>query len=227
MEILKMTRTNMVVIQTVEKEERNTFDIGKIRVAALPPIAKKDLIAELKSKGFCDGMIHTVMQCRLEDLNGYVNVWKYVAYILAVELMERLQNGAGNMETSFKFVDSVGNIYWYKFNSVDEARHFAYVHGLCFLGSQQWHRRKVEIMITRNTYPDGRTEIFCTNPDEYWDLSIEYDLEDCGMSGKYYGWGWSRDNKRNVDVYSKNLEEQKVGGKNESQNNYGIISVSH
>lgn len=50
-------------------------------------------------------------------------------------------------------------------------------------------------------------EIFCTNPDEYWDLSIEYDLEDCGMSGKYYGWGWSRDNKRNVDVYSKNLEE--------------------
>lgn len=90
MEILKMTRTNMVVIQTVEKEEQNTFDIGKIRVAALPPIAKKDLIAELKSKGFCDGMIHTVMQCRLEDLNGYVNVWKYVAYILAVELMERL-----------------------------------------------------------------------------------------------------------------------------------------
>ena len=77
MEILKMTRTN-------------TFDIGKIRVAALPPIAKKDLIAELKSKGFCDGMIHTAMQCKLEDLNGYVNVWKYVAYILAVELMERL-----------------------------------------------------------------------------------------------------------------------------------------
>ena len=86
MEILKMTRTNMVVIQTVEKEQQNTFDIGKIKVAALPPIAKKDLIAELKSKGFCDGMIHTAM----EDLNGYVNVWKYVAYILAVELMERL-----------------------------------------------------------------------------------------------------------------------------------------
>ena len=92
MEILKMTRTNMVVIQTVENEERNTFDIGKIRVAALPPIAKKDLVAELKSKGFCDGMIHTALQCKLEDLNGYVNVWKYVAYILAVELMERNQN---------------------------------------------------------------------------------------------------------------------------------------
>lgn len=98
MEILKMTRTNMVVIQTVENEERNTFDIGKIRVAALPPIAKKDLIAELKYKGFCDGMIHTALQCRLEDLKDYVNVWKYVAYILAVELMERLQKGAGNYE---------------------------------------------------------------------------------------------------------------------------------
>lgn len=99
MEILKMTRTNMVVIQTIEKEERNTFDIGKIKVAALPPIAKKDLIAELKSKGFCDGMIHTALQCKLEDLNGYVNVWKYVAYILAVELMERLQKEGGNYDS--------------------------------------------------------------------------------------------------------------------------------
>lgn len=90
MEILKMTKTNMVVIQTAEKTEKNTFDIGKIRVAALPPIAKRDLITELRNKGFCDGMIHTAMQCKLEDLSGYVNVWKYVAYILAVELMERL-----------------------------------------------------------------------------------------------------------------------------------------
>lgn len=39
------------------------------------------------------------------------------------------------------------------------------------------------------------------------------------------GGGWSRDNKRNVDVYSKNLEEQKVGGKNESQNDNDSISV--
>ena len=90
MEILKMTKTNMVVIQTAEKTEKNTFDIGKIRVAALPPIAKRDLVAELRHKGFCDGMIHTALQCKLEDLNDYVNVWKYVAYILAVELMERL-----------------------------------------------------------------------------------------------------------------------------------------
>lgn len=90
MEILKMTERKTVVIQTIENEQQNTFDIGKIKIAALPQIAKKDLVAELKGKGFCDGMIHTAMQCRLEDLNGYVNVWKYVAYILAVELMERL-----------------------------------------------------------------------------------------------------------------------------------------
>lgn len=90
MEILKMTRTNMVVIQTVKKEDRSGFDIGKIRVSTLPAIAKRDLIAELRNKGFCDGMIHTALQCRLEDLSEYVNVWKYVAYILAVELMERL-----------------------------------------------------------------------------------------------------------------------------------------
>ena len=90
MEILKMTTTNMVVIQTVEKTKESGFNIGKIKVSALPPIAKRDLVAELKNKGFCDGMIHTAMQCRLEDLSGYVNVWKYVAYILAVELMERL-----------------------------------------------------------------------------------------------------------------------------------------
>ena len=89
MEILKITERKTVVIRTAEKEERNTFDIGKIKVSALPPIAKKDLVAELKSKGFCDGMIHTALQCKLEDLNGYVNVWKHVAYILAVELMER------------------------------------------------------------------------------------------------------------------------------------------
>lgn len=42
-------------------------------------------------------------------------------------------------------------------------------------------------MIIRNTYSDGRTEIFCDTPDEYNDLCCEYDLEDCGNSGKYVG----------------------------------------
>ena len=47
-------------------------------------------------------------------------------------------------------------------------------------------------MIIRNTYSDGRTEIFCDTPDEYNDLCCEYDLEDCGMSGKYVGSSWSQ-----------------------------------
>lgn len=63
-------------------------------------------------------------------------------------------------------------------------------------------------MIVRNEYPDGRTEIFCNTPDEYNDLCCEYDLEDCGMSGKHIGSSWSHDDKNNVDVYYK----QKVGG---------------
>lgn len=63
-------------------------------------------------------------------------------------------------------------------------------------------------MIIRNTYSDGRTEIFCDTPDEYNDLCCEYDLEDCGNSGKYVGSSWSHDDKNNVDVYYK----QKVGG---------------
>ena len=89
MEILTITERKTVAIRTVNKAKRSHFDIGKIRVSALPPIAKRDLIAELRNKGFCDGMIHTALQCRLEDLSGYVNVWKYVAYILAVELIGR------------------------------------------------------------------------------------------------------------------------------------------
>ena len=63
-------------------------------------------------------------------------------------------------------------------------------------------------MIVKNTYSDGRTEIFCNTPDEYNDLCCEYDLEDCGMSGKYVGSSWSHDDKNNVDVYYR----QKVGG---------------
>lgn len=90
MEILTITERKTVAIRTVNKAKRNHLDIGKISVSMLPAIAKRELVAELRHKGFCDGMIHTALQCKLEDLSGYVNVWKYVAYILAVELMERL-----------------------------------------------------------------------------------------------------------------------------------------
>lgn len=67
-------------------------------------------------------------------------------------------------------------------------------------------------MIVRNTYSDGRTEIFCNTPDEYNDLCCEYDLEYCGNSGKYVGSSWSHDDKNNVDVYYKCTEQQKVDG---------------
>lgn len=87
MEILTITESKNVTIKTVERKERSGFDIGKIKVATLPALAKKELIKELESKGFCNGMICTAMNCKLEDLQDYVNVWKYVAYMLAVELL--------------------------------------------------------------------------------------------------------------------------------------------
>lgn len=62
-------------------------------------------------------------------------------------------------------------------------------------------------MIVKNTYAGGRTEIFCDTPDEYNDLCCEYNLEDCGASGKYVGSSWSRDDKNNVDVYYKGTEQ--------------------
>lgn len=62
-------------------------------------------------------------------------------------------------------------------------------------------------MIVRNTYSDGRTEIFCNTPDEYSDLCCEFDLEDCGNSGKYDGCSWSHDDKNDVDVYYTCKEE--------------------
>lgn len=89
MEILTITENKTVIIKTVEDKKASGFNVGKIKIATLPALAKKELIKELESKGFCHGMIHTAMNCKLEDLQGYVNVWKYVAYMLAVELMER------------------------------------------------------------------------------------------------------------------------------------------
>ena len=49
-------------------------------------------------------------------------------------------------------------------------------------------------------------EIFVTTIEEYEELQIEYNLEECGMSGKYYGWSWSQDDDAKVAVYFK-LEE--------------------
>lgn len=39
------------------------------------------------------------------------------------------------MKKMYKFNDSLGNIYWYEFETREEAQRYAYVHGLCYLGS--------------------------------------------------------------------------------------------
>lgn len=109
----------------------------------------------------------------------------------------------------FKFKDRNGKILFYTFDSVSEARHFAKENFLHFLGI--WIRlfQKEGGNYDRKKYLFRcRTEIFCNTPDEYNDLCCEYDLEDCGMSGKYVGSSWSHDDKNNVDVYYR----QKVGG---------------
>lgn len=46
-------------------------------------------------------------------------------------------------------------------------------------------------------------ELFVTTLDELQDLELEYNLEDCGMSGKYYGWHWYQDDEQQVAVYFK------------------------
>ena len=38
------------------------------------------------------------------------------------------------MKKMYKFNDCNGKIYWFAFQSIEEAQKFAYVHGLCFLG---------------------------------------------------------------------------------------------
>jgi len=50
-------------------------------------------------------------------------------------------------------------------------------------------------------------EIFATTIDEMEDLEMEYDLEDCGMSGRYPSHHWYQDDEAEVAVYFK-LEEE-------------------
>lgn len=46
-------------------------------------------------------------------------------------------------------------------------------------------------------------ELFVTTLEELQDLECEYNLEDCGMSGKHYGWHWYQDDEAEVAVYFK------------------------
>lgn len=50
-------------------------------------------------------------------------------------------------------------------------------------------------------------ELFITSLEDLEELDIRYYLEDCGMSGKYYGWHWFQDDAADVSVYLK-IEEK-------------------
>ena len=45
-------------------------------------------------------------------------------------------------------------------------------------------------------------EIFA-NWEEFEELETEYNLEDCGMSGKYAGYHWFHDDEAQVAIYVK------------------------
>lgn len=45
-------------------------------------------------------------------------------------------------------------------------------------------------------------EIFA-NWEELEELEVEYNLEDCGMSGKYIGYHWYQDDAAEISVYVK------------------------
>lgn len=61
-------------------------------------------------------------------------------------------------------------------------------------------------MILRNNVVN-RTEIFVNNPDDYDFLCCQYNLIDCGNSGKYDGYSWSCDDEHDVDVYYKDCAD--------------------
>lgn len=46
-------------------------------------------------------------------------------------------------------------------------------------------------------------EIFVTSLEELESMEYDYNLEDCGMSGKHYGWHWYQDDAYEVAVYFK------------------------
>lgn len=46
-------------------------------------------------------------------------------------------------------------------------------------------------------------ELFVKSVEELEELECEYNLEDCGMSGKHYGWHWYQDDEQQVAVYFK------------------------
>ena len=50
-------------------------------------------------------------------------------------------------------------------------------------------------------------ERFVTSLEEFEELQIEYNLEDCGYSGAYYNWYWFQDDEADLAVYVKISED--------------------
>ena len=46
-------------------------------------------------------------------------------------------------------------------------------------------------------------KIFVETLEELQELKEQYNLQDCGMSKKYYGWHWYQDDDAKVAVYFK------------------------
>lgn len=47
-------------------------------------------------------------------------------------------------------------------------------------------------------------EIFVKSREELEELEVEFNLEDCGMSGQHYGFHWLQDDEAGVTVYYEN-----------------------
>lgn len=53
-------------------------------------------------------------------------------------------------------------------------------------------------------------ERFVTSLEEFEELQIEYNLEDCGYSGTYFNWKWFQDDEAELAVYVKILDDSEV-----------------
>ena len=50
-------------------------------------------------------------------------------------------------------------------------------------------------------------EIFTSSIEELEDLQCTYNLEDCGLSGRYYGYHWYQDDDAGIAVYFRPEED--------------------
>ena len=53
------------------------------------------------------------------------------------------------------------------------------------------------------TIIENEMEEYFATWEEYEDLSLDFNLIDMGMSGKYYGYHWFQDELKNINIYVK------------------------